>query len=1409
MKILSPGKVILSLLSMGTLGLWIGGCSHGDGKFAGSVPETPATVTADITLSLPISTTSSSAPRSTSLKTAALSLSRTSALKAGEVTDDLVTATVEISDSTTGEVVERDCTVLSVEVDPEDSAAIQVEFDCFDGEFEGDPTIDVGIVDPETGITSGVVGLLDVGVIKDPTKKTVLPITPDTSAERSITNAIKQQANLPRSAQPRLEIAKLLATTGLSVTDIVARGDLVSSDVLKPFLSIAEQWRSYDSKFVDASNLGQRVYLDAVRTNGDQAKKNIDKFAFDQAINTGGMTPESFRNLRQAGNAAFTAGIGGGGGFGDILRLGASIEASMTDKYTQLVEGGWQDDSTMFSMYSDVLTTGLSFTRSEDFNTYDSLTNVSGSQWQNAMKDKIAEITGVTWMINTTALCNDIKTVSCEALRSEVGVGSNVSCQLLRDDYHRNCDYEKIIAVNPNFCSSKALGCGGWVDPALMAEIGSKLAGFSYASEATGSYLQVAVTAWGVEDSFAQYDFSNFTSMVNFAQTAEATQFAVTAQALKENFETGIYAGFDRSLYYETPTVSVTVNNTQITVVNAVPETHSLSFVGLTDGDTKVVGESIDVCVVGPALQPPVTMWFENVNNVADSVRVTMSGISISGCTAGGLRGTIPLSLVIGAPYRFCIQSSSISKECTSNRFIAGAPPQQQQLVSGPTITSLSASSGVVGASVTITGTGFASGAVVQLGQSTATSVFVDSTHMTFTVPNVSAGTYPVTVIVSAKSSLPASFQVTVQQQPPPSVLQTLKVVPSNDSTCTNAAMVSLTSGATYGLCTTSQFPFGQGSYKFNSTNLLFTQSTQTFGTFVAPPEATGKIQVTINNVTSETVNLTIGAAPPPASPTITTVNPLSGAPGSLVTVTGTNFTGTPLVQFAGNPAQVVSTLVNGTTITFTVPNVPAAVYGVNVTVAGVTLNGGNFTVPPPAPTINANNGVAPKSPTTANKGNPTSPGTVITVAGANFGASAGQGSTLQLIPSPGPGPAALIDLSYVTSWSDGQIQFTAGEQIGNQAYNVRVTTGGGTVTSAETLTLVSRGTVVSRGVTVNNATSGQLVSIPDHWSSAGNFTAEAWVKITRNDGPVRIFGQWWVDNAWQIKVQGDGSTSVELSANGSGPVGEFNATAASAWLGNFTNDVRWNHIAFVHNTGTGTILVCTNGTCASIPDTAIFDAVTAPLKLAVTDANPGDAVFDELRVSESARYSGNFTPQRFPYVADAATKALYHFDNNNADATGGAAATLEGGAAYTAAGGGYAYNSTLVQAVSLVGVAIANGATVFKGNPPGPNDTSGQGGKGTSFVVIAQTGSFGTNAALIDVAVVPMNNDCTASTGAPVSVAYDANQLMSTAIPVVIPSSVSHVGKFSMRVRAVAGIFETIATTPASQCMNLQASNP
>ena len=118
-------------------------------------------------------------------------------------------------------------------------------------------------------------------------------------------------------------------------------------------------------------------------------------------------------------------------------------------------------------------------------------------------------------------------------------------------------------------------------------------------------------------------------------------------------------------------------------------------------------------------------------------------------------------------------------------------------------------------------------------------------------------------------------------------------------------------------------------------------------------------------------------AAPAAAAPTITSFSPTSGAVGTTVTITGTDFTGATALTLNG-VAITGFTVVNATTITFVVPAGATSGTLAVTTPGGTATSTGTFTVivPNPVPTITS------LTPSTAVAG---SSATLLTVIGTGF----------------------------------------------------------------------------------------------------------------------------------------------------------------------------------------------------------------------------------------------------------------------------------------------------------------------------------------------------------------------------------------------------------------------------------------
>ncbi len=293
------------------------------------------------------------------------------------------------------------------------------------------------------------------------------------------------------------------------------------------------------------------------------------------------------------------------------------------------------------------------------------------------------------------------------------------------------------------------------------------------------------------------------------------------------------------------------------------------------------------------------------------------------------------------------------------------------------TIAPLSAVAGSPDVTLTVTGTRFMTGALVQFSGAPLTTVFFDATKLTATIPAskmTASGAFDITVKNPAPGggvSTPISFTVTNP------IVTLSSVTPA--STLVGAAATNITvNGAGFVAAT---------KLSFNGVAITtsFVSGSQLTGTIPAASLATvGDFPIVATN-------------PPPggglsapvtfrvqyAAPTVASLAPASTTAGSgpvTVAVTGTGYYAASQVTFDG--AAAATTYVGPTEVRATLTAAQLAVAGtINVRVTTPAPGGGTssalpFTVNNPAPTITS---LAPSSATVG------SPDTVVTVNGTGF----------------------------------------------------------------------------------------------------------------------------------------------------------------------------------------------------------------------------------------------------------------------------------------------------------------------------------------------------------------------------------------------------------------------------------------
>jgi regulation of enolase protein 1 (concanavalin A-like superfamily) len=302
----------------------------------------------------------------------------------------------------------------------------------------------------------------------------------------------------------------------------------------------------------------------------------------------------------------------------------------------------------------------------------------------------------------------------------------------------------------------------------------------------------------------------------------------------------------------------------------------------------------------------------------------TQSGTYTTSVDVGNVT-TWSVNLTAGQRYYFVAQAYNTSAQQSARSaevFIdVGAS-------AGPSITSLSPTSGAVGAAITINGTNFGATqgtSTVQFNGTVATPASWNTSSIVVPVPN-GATTGNVVVTVGGVSSSGVPFTVTASA---PSI--------TNLSPTSGVVGAAITiNGANFGATQ------GTGSVRFNGTVAAPTSWNASSIVVPVPSGATtGNVVVTANSLASNGVPFTVTAS----APSITGLSPTSGTVGTAVTISGANFgttQGTSSVRFNGTLATPTSWAASS--IVVPVPT-GATTGNVVVTANSVASNGVPFTL--------------------------------------------------------------------------------------------------------------------------------------------------------------------------------------------------------------------------------------------------------------------------------------------------------------------------------------------------------------------------------------------------------------------------------------------------------------------------------
>jgi hypothetical protein len=427
-------------------------------------------------------------------------------------------------------------------------------------------------------------------------------------------------------------------------------------------------------------------------------------------------------------------------------------------------------------------------------------------------------------------------------------------------------------------------------------------------------------------------------SSVKFNGTARTTTFVNATQITAAITPADIAAAGSFNVTVTNPAPGGgTSGNSPFAVNNPLPAITSISPASATAG-----GAAFTLTVNGTGFVSGATVSFNGSNKTTTFVSATQVTAAITVAdiaTAGSFNVTVTNPAPGGG-------TSGNSPFAVNNPL--------------PTITTLSPASATVGGAgftLTVNGTKFISGSVVNFNGNPKTTTFVSATQVTAAITAgdlVTAGSINVTVTNPAPGGGTSGNSPVAINNPAPTVTS----LSPNGATAGGAGFTLTVNG-------TSFVPTSVVNFNGAAKTTTFVSATKLTASILSSDiSAVGGVNVTVTNPapgggTTTNFVFTIASQPNPA-PTLTSISPTSGVAGQSVnmTLTGTGFIAGSIVNFGGSGDTGGTASNGGTTITITIPAAQLSVGGpVNVTVTNPLPGGGTsaaqtFTINNPSPVI-------------------------------------------------------------------------------------------------------------------------------------------------------------------------------------------------------------------------------------------------------------------------------------------------------------------------------------------------------------------------------------------------------------------------------------------------------------------------
>ena len=277
----------------------------------------------------------------------------------------------------------------------------------------------------------------------------------------------------------------------------------------------------------------------------------------------------------------------------------------------------------------------------------------------------------------------------------------------------------------------------------------------------------------------------------------------------------------------------------------------------------------------------------------------------------------------------------------------------------------------------------------------------------------------------------------------------------------------------------------------------------------------------------------------------------------------------------------------------------------------------------------------------------------------ANTGGGGGGGGT-----APGAGGSGIVIIRYagsspkasggtITSYTDGGTTY----QVHTFTSSAHTITANGDVANSRAQKKIGSSSIYFSDATGANP----YLTIPDSsdfdLTATADWTWEFWVYRTTTDpsGDALINRADGGGHGWNINWDGSNKVRIYNANDGSGGITASTAIAVNTWT----------HVALVHDDSANTLKIYLDGTednSVTASSAISWTNVDTALWIGGQDTGSGATRFfsggylDEIRLSDTARYTSSFTPSTTAFTADANTKLLIHSDFNGglgADSSG------------------------------------------------------------------------------------------------------------------------------------------------------------